>query len=139
MEVVLQRKDADQRRTLGELFIDGDSYCFTVEDAIRAVKVEGQTAIPAGRYKVLLTFSPRAASGVLWTPWPGYHLPLVVGVPGFEGIRIHAGNTAEQTEGCILVGLDRTADGVGQSRAALRRLYDDLKFPAYITIKNPEA
>lgn len=138
MDLILQRKDVDQERTLGELFIDGDSYCFTVEDAIRPEKIEGRTAIPAGRYELVLTRSPRAARGGLWTPWPDFKLPLVANVPGFEGIRIHAGNTAADTEGCILVGLDRTANGVGSSRPALLRLRDDLKFPATITVVNPE-
>lgn len=139
MELVLQRLDANPERTIGELFLDGDSYCFTCEDAIRRVKVEGETAIPAGRYEVQLTVSPRAKAGGLWTPWPNFMLPLLVNVPGYAGIRIHSGNNAADTEGCILVGLDRLPNGVGQSRPALRRLQDDLKFPAWITIKNPEA
>lgn len=134
---VLQRIDSDQHRTIGELFFNGDSYCWTCEDAIREVKIEGETAIPAGKYEVQLTVSPRAKRGELWTPWPDSKLPLVLGVPGFTGIRIHSGNTSAHTEGCILVGLDRLANGVGTSRPALRRLRDDMKFPTYITIINP--
>jgi hypothetical protein len=137
-ELLLQRLDANEKRVIGELFIDGESYCYTVEDAIRKVKLEGKTAIPRGLYEVVLTRSPRAARGGLWTPWPDFALPLLVNVPGFEGIRVHSGNTAEDTEGCIIVGLDRLPNGVGNSRAALRRLVDDLKFPAHITIRNPE-
>jgi len=135
----LQRLDANQERTIGELFCGVDSYCYTCEDAIRGlVKIPGNTAIPAGRYKVILTPSPRAKSGSLWTPWPDFLLPELVNVPDFSFIRIHAGNTAKDTEGCILVGLDRLPNVVGNSRAALRRLKDDLKMPAYITIINVE-
>lgn len=137
MELLLQRLDASPERTIGSLYIDGDHYCWTCEDAIRAVKVDGETAIPSGRYEVVLTVSPRAKQGGLWTPWPDSKLPLLVNVPGFVGIRIHAGNTAAHTEGCILVGLERLPNGVGASRPALRRLMDDLKFPSYITIRNP--
>lgn len=136
-EWTLKRFDANAERTLGELLYDGDSYCWTCEDAIRAVKRDGETAIPAGRYLVQLTVSPRAKRGGLWTPWPDFKLPLLVNVPGFAGIRIHSGNNAANTEGCILVGLDRLPNGVGTSRPALRRLMDDMKFPTYITIINP--
>jgi hypothetical protein len=136
-KLVLQRLDADTNRTLGELFVDGDSYCWTCEDAIRMLKIAGETAIPAGTYDLLLTVSPRARAGGLWTPWPDFKLPLVSNVPGYAGIRVHSGNNASHTEGCILVGLDLQRDGVGNSRAALRRLMDDLKFPATITIHNP--
>lgn len=136
-EWALQRLDADRDRTIGELFVGRDSFCYTCEDAIRAVKVVGKTAIPAGRYEIRLTPSYRASKGGLWTPWPDSMLPLLLAVEGFEGIRIHAGNTAADTEGCILVGLDRFPTGVGHSRPALQRLKDELKMPAFLTIKNP--
>ena len=82
--------------TLGALSIDGLFECFVLEDQVRApgIKVPGQTAIPAGRYRLSITPSARFKEA----------LPLLADVPGFEGIRIHAGNTHDDTEGCLLVG-----------------------------------
>lgn len=138
MELVLQRTDADRYRTHGELFVDGDSFCRTLEDGPAKLGGEGKGCIPAGRYELQLTTSPRAQAGGLWTPWSDAQLPLLVGVPGFEGVRIHAGNTAKDTEGCILVGLGHTTDALTQSRPALIKLQRELQMPATITIKNPE-
>lgn len=111
MGLRLQRTWLTDRSTIGELSIDGAFECFTLEDVVRepGVKVPGQTAIPAGRYSIVVTPSQR------------FHedLPLLLDVPGFEGIRIHAGNTDRDTEGCILVGRTRSTDFIGESRAAL--------------------
>jgi hypothetical protein len=138
MELVLQRVDADPYRTHGRLLVDRDDFCYTLEDAPARLAREGKGCIPAGRYEVRLTQSPRASRGGLWTPWPDGILPLVVDVPGFEGIRFHAGNTADHTEGCILVGLGRTTDAITQSRPALIKLRDELTMPAWITIIDVE-
>jgi hypothetical protein len=120
MELTLIRNpEPTKDYTAGKLFIDDQFAFFTLEDEVREVfgkpvkawKVYGETAIPRGRYRVILTKSPRF----------GRLLPEVLGVPGFQAIRIHAGNTAKNTEGCILVG---NADGnskdswLGNSRAA---------------------
>jgi hypothetical protein len=75
-------------------------------------KTKGKTAIPEGRYPVVVTLSPR------FHRW----LPLLVGVPHYDGIRIHSGNTAEDTEGCILVGRNTEVGRVNDSRRALSRL-----------------
>ena len=73
----------------------------------------GRTAIPEGRYRVRTTYSPRFRRD----------LPLVENVPGFEGVRIHPGNTAADTEGCILPGSSRDPQGrVLDSRSAFRKL-----------------
>jgi Family of unknown function (DUF5675) len=82
--------------TLGELFINGKRFSYTLEDVIRAkgVKVAGATAIPAGTYRMTLSISQRF----------GKLMPYVHDVPGFEGIRIHGGNSHKDTLGCILVG-----------------------------------
>lgn len=100
--------------TLGRLLVDGTEECYTVEDAVRdGPKVPGETAIPAGRYKVIITRSPRFRRA----------LPLLLDVPGFTGVRIHPGNTVADTEGCILPGRVRTADGVAESGLAFEALY----------------
>lgn len=118
MELKLERDVRTEEFSLGRLFVDGEEECFTVEDRVRPAgeKVHGETAIPAGRYKVIITMSPRFKR----------MLPLLVDVPGFEGIRIHPGNDAGDTEGCILPGRRRTQDGVGESRLAFDALYNKI-------------
>jgi hypothetical protein len=81
---------------------------------IIAIKVRGQTAIPLGTYIVKWTFSNRFQR----------YMPLVMDVPGFEGIRIHSGNSNADTEGCILVGENKIKGKVINSRVAVNRLYN---------------
>ena len=101
--------------TLGELSVDGEKFCHTLEPTWRkpeARKIPGKTAIPEGRYPIVITLSPK------FKQW----LPLLLHVPGFTGIRIHAGNTAKDTKGCILVG-ENTGKGVlSDSRLWVERL-----------------
>lgn len=124
MEFLLQREKSQAGGTPGTLYAEsGDVVAFTLEDAnilglTVMEKVKGETAITAGRYEVTLTWSNRF----------GRVLPLLLGVEEFEGVRIHAGNTAEDTTGCILVGLGRPTvwtDGklfLRASRAAERKV-----------------
>ncbi len=117
MKLRLERDVKAPFFTLGKLSVDGKQLFFTCEDKVREVpgvpvgewKVPGQTAIPYGNYLVIKTFSNRFQK----------HLPLLLDVPGFAGIRIHAGNTDKDTEGCILVGTGRTREGVSNSRYAM--------------------
>lgn len=97
MKLTLKRIFKGENYTIGKLHIDGEYFCDTLEDAIRDIKVYGETAIPAGTYKVTITLSLR------FRRW----LPLLHDVPYFEGVRIHRGNTAEDTHGCILVGQNK--------------------------------
>jgi hypothetical protein len=113
MEIKIVRKWKTDSSTLSVLWVDGNIGGFVLEDAdralsdgqteaqIRAKKIAGQTAIPAGRYRIENTYSNR---------WRG-RLPLLVGVKGFTGIRIHPGNTVENTEGCLLPGMAWYHDG----------------------------
>lgn len=112
MQLRLIREPSTARTTVGRLFVDGRFECFTLEDVVRRVKVKGETAIPAGTYQVIVNMSARFRR----------RLPLLLGVPGYAGVRIHPGNTAADTEGCILPGKVLGADAVYQSRAAFEPL-----------------
>ena len=94
MKLQLKRKFFAETYTIGSLSIDGQYFCDTLEDVVRQVKVYGKTAIPYGRYNIILNVSPRF----------GRILPRLIDVPNFDGVLIHRGNTAEDTAGCILVG-----------------------------------
>lgn len=95
------RNDFGKDYTIGDLYINGEIIGHSLEDAVRpdGIKVYGETAIPDGVYEVELTHSNKF----------GRVLPLIKGVPGFKGIRIHGGNRPSQTLGCILVGKNKGA------------------------------
>jgi len=115
MNITVFRDVKTPDMTLGKLTC-GNLILWTVEDAIREVKVPGLTAIPAGRYKVIISFSHRFQKP----------LPLLLDVPNFKGVRIHSGNTPADTEGCILVGTARAKNGVTNSRYAMSLLMDNM-------------
>ena len=137
MQIRVVREPTKNDTTLGALFIDGHWQCHTLEDVIRpaGAKVYGETAIPAGRYKLILSMSNRFKK----------IMPEVVAVPGFAGIRIHAGNTAKDTEGCLLLGQTRNVEtrSIGQSKLALQAFTTkitavwDAKGELWITYVNP--
>lgn len=114
MKIEIKRDTYTKTSTIGKLYIDGVFECYTLEDVSRAngQKVWGATAIPSGAYKLVVNLSQRF----------GTRLPLLLDVPNFSGIRIHAGNTAKDTHGCILVGSTRDKDFIGGSRNALAAL-----------------
>ena len=133
MELILERIAKRKTYTIGRLYIQrrvDDEYlagtenlyfCDTLEPTWRdyangAYKVKGRSAIPEGRYAVVISFSPK------FKQW----LPILFGGPEFnkqwQGIRIHAGNTAKDTEGCILVGQNREVGKVLDSRKWLYEL-----------------
>ncbi len=136
MELKLIRDLKATTFTLGKLFIDGVLFCYTVEDRDRDVnndgdlddkgesKVYGETAIPKGEYKVILSMSNRFKK----------LMPEVLDVKGFEGIRIHSGNTDKDSSGCIIVGTVRTTNGVGLSRDCFNRLMKRLEGQKNITL-----
>ena len=111
MKLDLIRRWLTEASTIGELYVDGVRECFVLEDRYRPppeAKVAGATAIPVGRYEVRITHSPKF----------GRDLPLLLEVPGYSGVRIHPGNTASDTEGCLLPGRIRHGESVQESRLA---------------------
>lgn len=97
MNLTLKRDDHGPDHTYGKLYINGVYFCETIEDEERAKKVMHETAIPKGTYKVVISFSNRFQK----------RMPLLLNVPNFEGIRIHAGNTSEDSSGCVICGRTR--------------------------------
>ena len=123
MELLLKSKPTElDKRTRGELFLDGVFECLTLEDAVREIpgkpvsewKIDKKTAIPSGRYQIKMTMSGRF----------GRVMIQIMDVEGFKGIRIHSGMTELDTEGCPLVGDTLTAEGIagGKNHGVLERL-----------------
>jgi hypothetical protein len=139
MIVTLRRIAFKPTYTIGKLYIDGNYFCDTVEDVDRGLndsmteeeikkkKVYGETAIPYGTYKVSITYSPKFKK----------NLPLVEGVKGFSGIRIHSGNTAKDSLGCIIVGKNKKVGMVLDSRVTMEKLMKvfDTKENIWLTIR----
>lgn len=119
LEIEIRREIHTHKSTIGRLFVNGQFECYTLEDCARppGVKVPAATCIPAGEYSLVINFSNRFQR----------LMPELLEVPGFAGIRIHAGNTEADTQGCILVGETRGEDFIGGSRAAYRRLFGKLR------------
>lgn len=114
LELVVKRAQTSFA-TLGALCIGDDFECWTLEDAVRPEKIRGETAIPYGKYEIDVTWSPKFHT----------YLPILLNVPGFDGVRIHPGNTTDDTEGCLLVG-EEMVDGEARllrSRAAFDKLF----------------
>jgi len=124
MKLHLKRLHRTDKSTIGELTIDGKFECYTLEDIERDVKIKAETAIPKGTYKVIINQSNRFKR----------LMPLLLNVPNFEGVRIHAGNTNHDTEGCILVGRTRGVDFIGQSRKAYDSLFKKMQEAKEITL-----
>jgi len=117
MKLLLKRLHKTDNSTIGELSIDGKFECYTLEDVERKEKVFGKTAIPKGTYEVIMTMSNRFKK----------MMPLLLNVPDYAGVRIHSGNKAEDTEGCILLGQTRSNDFIGGSRDAIAKFYPKLE------------
>ena len=121
MDIEIKRFKQNDICTIGLMAINGAVTIYTLEDVVREAagkpveqwKVPGKTAIPRGRYRVTITPSARF----------GRDMPLLNDVPGYVGVRIHSGNTAADTEGCILVGLGLGTNAITQSRDAFNHLF----------------
>lgn len=117
MILTLVRYWSDGKATLGKLFIDGVFECYTLEDEYRALKVPGETRIPAGSYDVGLRFSPK------FSPRLGHDALWVQDVKNFQYILLHPGNSEKDTEGCILLGSGVSNATLTESRKAYFALY----------------
>ena len=133
MELHLQRKKFTERSTIGEIVLDG-RILSVIEDhdrgltqdmtleQVQKIKVYGKTCIPYGRYKVVITKSPRFSS----KKGKPVFTPQLIGVTGFDGIRIHIANWAEQLEGCLAPGLRAGQDCVVDSSKAYNIVLDKI-------------
>lgn len=112
------RKTFTPKSTMGELFINGDFHCFTLEDATRPEKIPNETCIAPGTYKAIINYSRRFQEFML----------LLLNVPNFEGIRIHRGNTPKDTGGCILLGKTQGVDAVWDSTIAYKEMMTKIQY-----------
>ena len=128
MKLKLNRIALRKTYTIGKLYIDGKYFCDTLEDTVMDTnksgkfdngekKVKGKTAIPYGTYEIKWTYSPRFKK----------YTPQLMNVPQFEGIRIHAGNSSTDTEGCLLLGENKKVGMVLNSRATINKFYPIIK------------
>lgn len=129
MKLRLERKYKKAKYTIGNLYVNGKFFCNTIEDKdrgltsmmseeeIKEIKVKGETAIPMGIYNIIITYSPKYKKP----------MPLLLGVKGFEGIRIHSGNTEKDTEGCLIVGENKEVGKVINSRYTYNKLFNKLQ------------
>ena len=126
MKLRLERFEYGSTYTIGKFYIDGVYHSFSLEDVVRkGEKVNGQTAIPTGTYSVIIDVSNRFKR----------RLPHVLNVPGFEGVRIHTGNSSADTEGCILLGTTWAGkDFIGNSKIAFDPLFDKMELEKTIEL-----
>lgn len=128
MKLTLKRIALRPTYTIGKLYIDDVYFCDTIEDTVRDLnkngkfdngekKVHSKTAIPYGIYEIKWTYSPRFKK----------YTPQLMNVPSFEGIRIHAGNTSADTEGCLILGKNKQVGKVLNSRYTINKFYPIIK------------
>jgi hypothetical protein len=119
MLIKVKRFEFKDTHTVGKLYINGIYEAYTLEDAVRnGTKVVGKTAIPAGEYNLIIDASTRFKRD----------MPHILDVPNFTGVRIHAGNTSADTEGCILLGTTWSGkDFIGNSKIAYNKFFEKLQ------------
>lgn len=140
MKLTLERRFKCNGYTIGRLLVDGKCFCDTLEDAdrgltdamtkeeIKSKKLKSITAIPTGVYYITLgVVSPKFGNDPYYKDVCGGRLPRLMGVKGFEGVLIHCGNTAKDTDGCVLVGENKVKGQVIKSKETFRKLYPLLK------------
>lgn len=139
MNIKILRARKLPTRTIGQLYINDELFCFTLEDVVREVagqpvekwKIKNETAIPVGRYKITMENSPRFGPDTI----------TVNNVVGFSGVRVHSGNNENDTEGCIIVGYKLTPEAMikfGTTKTALADLKTILKRASGVPNGPPE-
>lgn len=129
MNIQLKRIAKKETYTIGKLYLDGVYFCDTIEDKDRGLnqtmsindikkkKVYGETAIPTGTYKLVIDYSNRFKK----------NMAHILNVPGYEGIRIHTGNSAKDSLGCIIIGKNKVVGKVVESRNTYNQLFPILQ------------
>jgi len=117
MHIKAHRNVFTENTTISNVTVNGDFLCFILEDKDRKLedggtKVYGKTAIPRGFYEIVMDYSPKYKK----------NMPHILDVPQFEGIRIHPGNKEDDTEGCLIPGMDYKTDWVSESKVAYEKL-----------------
>lgn len=148
MKLTLRRIAKKSTYTIGKLYIDGVYFCDTIEDTdrglyqgqsletIKKIKVYAKTAIPRGTYKVTLNVvSPKFSQKKIYQDICKGKVPRLLDVPGYEGVLIHIGNSAEGSAGCILVGENKIVGRVINSTETFRKLYNKIKGQKNLTIE----
>ena len=144
MELILKRIALRSEYTIGKLYVDGEYVCDTIEDTVRdldkdgkfangEVKIPGKTAIPYGRYEITMKVkSPKYSnfSKYSWAKKYDGYLPRLLNVPHFDGVLIHVGNSALDSEACVLVGENKVVGKVINSVNTFRKLMDEYLVPA---------
>ena len=138
MKLTLKRIARKEGYTIGKLYIDDAYFCDTLEDRergleqampldmIKRIKVKGETAIPTGTYELSMRhISPKYSRKKAFA-FTGGVMPRLLNVPGYEGVLIHSGNTAADSEGCILVGENKAVGKVLNSMATFKALWSVL-------------
>ena len=140
MKLVADRKYKKETYCISNLYVDGAWFCSILEDRdrgltqfdslehIKAVKVPAETAIPSGEYIVTLdVVSPKYSANSFYQRVCQGKVPRLLDVPGFSGILIHVGNSALDSAGCLLCGLNTVKGGLTQSKITFEKLYKVLK------------
>lgn len=140
MNILVTRIAKKSNYTIGKLYIDDKYYCDTIEDKdrnlnnamsskeIKKTKVNNKTAIPTGTYDVTLkTKSPKYSKSQTFVKYCNAYMPRILNVPGFDGILLHTGNTAEDSSGCIILGYNKQIGKVVNSMDAFKKVYPILK------------
>lgn len=140
MKLTLKRIAKRDTYTIGRLYINGEYFCDTLEDKdrglkqsmslseIKAKKVYGKTAIPAGEYEITLhIISPKYSKKPWFVKFCGAKMPRILNIPGYDGVLIHPGNSDADTFGCVLVGKNTVVGKVLESKNTFAKLYPILK------------
>lgn len=141
MKILLKRIAKKATYTIGKIYVDGQYVCDCIEDKdrglkqsmtleqINKLKVFGQTAIPTGEYKVTLNvISPKYSKSTWYKQNAnGARVPRILNVKGFDGVLIHTGNTAADSQGCVIVGVNDKVGIVSKSKETFKKLYQILQ------------